>query len=590
MKTSSKRTSVVLAAGALMVLSACSSGGGGDTAQSGNAKAQTWDFTMGTAADSTGPAKEVPGAKKGGTVQVLQRDTFNFLDPGQIYTNDILTLQLLYNRSLTTYKVSGDGKVTLVGDLATDTGTSSDGGRTWTYHLKDGLKFEDGSRVTSADVRHSIERLYAPYQTDGPTYLQQWLSGPGTTYRKALPDGPYKGKHLPASVLDTPDSKTIVFHFIEPHAETPYAAAMPNISAVPAKRDNKEKYNNKPVALGPYKIASFQPGKSLTLVRNKNWDPKTDPVRHQYVDKWEITFGHQVQDTTRRLLADVGGDKQAMTFSLGIAPEMAQQVLSDSTAKSRTINEVQPYVDVINFNTRRLTDVRVRKALAYAIPSGQILQENGGATGGEVAGNLLAPSLSGWQDTDPFGKKDKPAGDPDKARQLLKEAGQEGKQIVYAYANTAVQQKVAVVVVNALKKAGFKVVKKEINSATYYSQIAKVDNGFDIFRSSWSADWPSGSTVLPPVYDGRVIADGAKNYSQVNDPAVNKDIDRIKKIADTKAAAGEWVKLADKLLVDDVPQVPVFYNRLYTLYGSGLGGVSFHPVYGDTNPTGVYVK
>ncbi|CAM5483484.1 hypothetical protein SANTM175S_08454 [Streptomyces antimycoticus] len=186
---------VALTAGAL-ALAGCSSGGGdSDPKGSNEPKMESQDVTLGTAADSTGPAKDLPGAKKGGTVTVLQRDAFEHLDPGQIYVSDELIAQTLYNRTLTNYQFDDKtGKAKLVGDLATDTGKSSDGGRTWTYTLKDGLKYEDGSPITSKDVRQAVERLYAPYQTNGPTYLQQWLSGEGQKYRKALPGRPLQGQ------------------------------------------------------------------------------------------------------------------------------------------------------------------------------------------------------------------------------------------------------------------------------------------------------------------------------------------------------------------------------------------------------------
>ncbi|MFC5718858.1 ABC transporter substrate-binding protein [Streptomyces gamaensis] len=586
------RGAAALAAGAL-ALSACSSGGGGGPAQSegpGQDKNVSSNYSLGSASDSTGPAPAVPGAKKGGTVTVLQRDAFRHLDPGQIYISDMLANQMLYNRTLTSYKVDDKGRVKVVGDLAKDIGASSDGGRTWTYTLKDGLKFEDGSPVTSQDVRWAVERLYASFETDGPQYVQQWLSGEGTTYRKALPDGPYNGQHLPASVLDTPDERTVVFHFQRPHADTPFAMAMPGYGAVKAEKDGKQKYDNAPFATGPYKVADYKVGKSLTLVRNEHWDAKTDPIRHQYVDRFEIGFGHQYTDSTRRYLADQGGDKNALSFSNAVAPEMTEKVLAQADTKARRLNEIQPYVDVINFNMDRIKDVRVRKALAYAMPNGQIVQQVGGASGAQLAADFLAPSIDGYRPGDPFGKKAKPAGDPDKARQLLKEAGKEGQEIVYAYSNTDVQQKVSVVVTQALERAGFKVQKKEIDANIYQNAIGKVDNGFDIYRSSWGADWPVASTIVPPLYDGRNIADGSQNYPHINDPSVNAEIDRINAIPDVKKAAPEWQKLADRILSENAPAVPTFYNLLFSLWGSNLGGVRYQPVYGTVDPTGVYVK
>ncbi|WP_327353643.1 ABC transporter substrate-binding protein [Streptomyces sp. NBC_01304] len=585
-----RASAVIVAAGAL-VLSACSSGGGGDKGKDPEEKIEQQTISIGTAADSQGPAPEISGAKKGGTVTVLQRDAFEHLDPGQIYVSDELIQQTLYNRTLTTYKIDDKtGKVTLVGDLATDTGKSSDGGKTWTYTLKDGLKFEDGKTITSKDIRHGIERLYAKYQTAGPTYLQQWLSGEGQDYRKALPDGPYKGKHLPASVLDTPNDKTIVFHFDQPRAEVPFAVAMPNITAVPAAKDTKEKYDKAPVASGPYKVQNFKPDKSVEYVKNDQWDPKTDAVRHQYVDKFSVSFGHQWVDSTRRLVADRGVDKNGMTWTNAVDPSLTSTVLDNKAAMARSFTKTQPYVDVISINMDRVKNKKVRQALAWAFPAGQYLQQYGGPKAGEVAGSLVGPTLKGYKEFDPFQKKKFPAGNIEKAKELLKGVPASEKTLVYAYSNTDVAQDASIVVERALEKAGFQIEKKELDSTTYYTQIGKVDNPYDFYRSSWGADWPSASTVVPPLYDGNQIYDDSANYSHVNSPAINSQIAAASKSTDIDKAAGEWVKIAQNVLSDEVAQVPTFYNRLFTVWGSGLGGVKYHEPYGAVDPTAIYVK
>ncbi|MFT2019124.1 ABC transporter substrate-binding protein [Streptomyces sp. 796.1] len=592
-RTSRIRTcAIALAAGAL-ALTACSEGGGGSGGdRSAEPTMAAQGIALGTAADSTGPAPEVPGAQRGGTVQVLQRDAYEYLDPGQIYVSDELIMQTLYNRTLTSYRVDAKtGKTTLVGDLATDIGKASDGGRTWTYTLKEGLKFEDGTPITSKDVRHAVERLYARFQTNGPTYLQQWLSGEGQTYRKALPDGPYGGDHLPASVLDTPDPRTVVFHFDQPRAEVPFAVAMPNIGAVPPAKDGKERYNKAPVSSGPYRIVDFKPGKGISFVRNEHWDPKTDAVRHQYVDRFDVSFGHQWTDSTRRLLADKGADRNAMTWNNAVDPAQISTVLRDQGALARSLTRTQPYVDVMTINTSRVKDKKVREALAWAFPAGQYLQQYGGPKAGEVAGSLVGPTLKGYRPGfDPFQKRKFPGGNIDKARQLLKEAGAEGYSIVYAYGNDKPAQDASVVVERALEAAGFKVEKKELDRGTYYTQIGKVDNRYDLYRSSWSADWPSGSTVVPPVYDGKNVYDGSSNYSHLNAPAINKEIERIEQVPDVNRAATEWIGLGERVLTEEVPQIPVFYNRLFTLWGSGIGGVKFHEPYGAVDPTAVFVK
>ncbi|OIK26426.1 ABC transporter substrate-binding protein [Streptomyces malaysiense] len=589
----------VLAAGAL-VLTGCSKGGSdaGDNKKQDeqNAQRQQASIKFGDAADSTGPAPAVPGAKNGGSMEVLQRDSYAHLDPAQIYVNDEMTVAQLIHRGLTGYKAtSNDGKQhEVVGDLATDSGTTTDGGKTWKYTLKDGIKFADGTPITSKDVRQTFERLFAPFINQGPTYIQQWLADTtGTGYRKLLPDGPYKGKHLPDSVLSTPDDKTIVFHFQKPHPDLPYALAMAGYSVVSAKGDTKEKYDKKPVTSGPYKIQSFKSGKSMVLVKNPDWDPKTDPIRHQYVDRFNITFNQQFEASTKALLADSGPDRTGISWNNQVDAGNLSEVLRDPKLKSRVVSGYQPYVGQMNINMSKpeMKDIRVRQAIAYALPVTPFVRAYGGTDAMEVAGGLISPTVSGYDPKfDPYGKKKKPAGDPAKAHALLKAAGKLNMKLTFGYINTPEGQQYSTAMAAGLKKAGFDVQRQEIPAETFYDQVSKLNNTYDIFHTAWGADWPSASTVLPPLYDGRQIADGAANYSQVNDPHVNSEIDRINTITDPVKSAAEWEKLDKYLLTKVINEVPTAYYKQTQIAGSKVGGLVYDDVIGGVDPRRLYIK
>ncbi|MEV8553094.1 ABC transporter substrate-binding protein [Streptomyces glaucescens] len=591
----------VLAAGAL-VLTGCSEGGSkagndkNDKEQQENAARQQSSIPFGDAKDSQGPAPEVPGAKSGGAISVLARDSYAHLDPGQIYVQDEMAVSQLIHRGLTGYKATSDDgrRHEVVGDLATDPGTTTDGGKTWKFTLKDGIKWEDGSPITSKDVRHSVERLFAPFINQGPPYLQQWLADtPGADYRKLLPDGPYKGKHLPDTLLETPDDKTVVFKFKTARPDLPYALAMAGYAIVSQKGDTKTKYDRDPVAAGPYKIQEFKSGKSMTLVRNENWDPKTDPLRHQYADRFDISFNHQYEQSTKALLADNGKDKTAVSFSNSVDAGNLSKVLNDPKLKNRTVTGYQPYVGQMNINLSHpeLKDIKIRQAIAHALPVTPFVRAYGGTDAMEVAGGILSPTVSGYDPAfDPWGKKKKPAGDPAKAKKLLEEAGKVGMKLTFGYINTPEGQQYSTAMAAGLEKAGFDVQRQEIPAETFYDQVSQLDNNYDIFHTAWGADWPSASTVIPPLYDGRAIAEGAQNYSQVNDPKINSEIDRISKITDPAKAAAEWGKLNEYIVKDVVNVVPTGYYKQVQIAGSRIGGLVYDDVISGVDPRRLYVK
>lgn len=578
-RTRSARAALVALAAGSLVLTGCSSDNGGketkDQSKSKeDAAEQSKPVQYADAAGSAGPAKDVAGATPGGTIDVYLQSDLTHLDPGQIYVSDAGQFSNLIHRKLTNYQEDAEGNLTVVGDIATDSGKSSDGGKTWTYTLKDGVKDEDGNVITSADVRHSIERLYSKVIFDGPSFIQTWLSGPD--YRKALPDGPYKGKHLPDTVLETPDDKTVIFHFDKAQPDLPQALAMAGYAIVPEKQDTKEKYDKAPKALGPYKLVEYKAGKSMKLVKNTNWDPKTDAVRHQYVDGYDFTTTIEQSSQTKRLIADQGEAKNAIQFTTSVDPAQIQDVVGTPSVNKRTIKGYQPYVWQLTFNLDRLKDKKVRDAITYALPNQAIIQADGGKYGGELAGGLMAPTLPGYDaDYDPFGKQKKPNGDLAKAKELMKEAGvEEGTKLTYAYSNTPRGQKQQVIIKDALGKLGFDVQAKEIDSASFYEQIGKVDNGFDIYATGWGQDWSSPSTVITPVYDGTLIADGASNYSHINDAKVNELIQKAL-TQQPEEAAKTWEEAHHRIVEEINPAAPMYYSKQIQLFGSNIGGARY---------------
>ncbi|GIH59526.1 ABC transporter [Microbispora siamensis] len=584
----------VLAAGAL-ALAGCAKGGGGGAPQGAAGTSQkplenkaVSAIAVGTADDSKGPAPEVPGAKSGGTVYMIDRDDFSHLDPGRVYLNYNSSVSHLFTRQLTAYKHDDSGNIKLVGDLATDTGTTTDGGKTWKFTLKDGLKWQDGTPITSGDIKYSFERLFADFITEGPDYAETWLvPDPKKPFRDQY-KGPYDGKEL--DTIETPDDKTVVFHLNGAHPDFNFTVAMTGYGAVPKAQDTKQKYDKQPFSSGPYKIVSHITDKSMDLERNENWDPKTDPIRHAYPDKFHMEFGIQSQQSTERFLADAGNDKNAFTFHNAVAPERVQEVLGNAEVMKRSVQGLTPFTTFYNINTKRITDVNVRKAIITAWPSKQIQQIGGGEINtGKIATTVMSPTVLGYEAFDLYGKLAKPEGDPEAAKALLAKSGTPNPTVVYAYNQTPTQEKVTVAIKEALTKAGFKVVAKPLNAGTYYDAIGPVDNKYDIYWGGWAADWPTGSTAIQPQYDGRLISDNAPNYTHLNVPEINDAIDKANAITDAAEAGKAWAAI-DRQIMDQAAIVPEYYQTYFGLYGSGLGGVKFDPIEGEQSALDIYVK
>ncbi|MDP9240980.1 MAG: ABC transporter substrate-binding protein [Actinomycetota bacterium] len=510
----------------------------------------------------------------GGTLDVLMHADFEHLDPARNYVAEGLDFGRLLYRTLTTYKAEPGGAGTeVVGDLATDAGTMSAGGRTWKFTLRAGLRYEDGTPVRAEDVKYGVERAFDPELNEGPQYIQLLLANVPAGYQ-----GPKKSGKPLSSIVVQGDS--ITFQLKRPVSDFSYTAAEPTTAPVPRVKDTGVAYDNRVFSSGPYKIDRYERGKTLTLSRNTFWDRHSDAVRGAYPDKIECSFGLDTATIDQRLLANSGPDKTAIELGTTLAPESVAQALSKADVKARSVRGLNGHLSYLAINTKRVPKLAVRQAINYAVNREAYRIARGGKTAGDYATTIMTPLLPGYRAYDLY--KARPQGDPDKAKQLLQQAGVPlPLKLKVASSSIGMGVAQAVALQSALKRAGIDLDIEAVPPGVYYSTIGDVSKMPDLAFSTWGPDWPSGSTVLPPQFDGRQIkAKGNTNLSQLNDPAINREIDRINAILDPKKQAPEWSNL-DEQIMGVAPIVPLLYNAGIHVHGSKVKGGYLHSYYGE---------
>ncbi|CAL9281678.1 ABC transporter substrate-binding protein [Streptomyces sp. SudanB182_2057] len=589
MPTVTPRTAAVpaLATAAALLLCSCSAGAGTDTHENSTAakSGRRLTATLGTAEDSKGPAPKIPGAREGGTLTVANTADYTHLDPQKIYAGEAYSTSLLWGRQLTQYQVI-DGRPRLVGDLATDTGTSSDGGRTWTYRLKDGITWEDGKPVTAQQVKYGIERTFAPGFEAGPTYWPEWLTGSkDRTEAVKKYGGPKKDGDLKA--IETPDDKTIVFHFPEPQSDVPYMAAQSSSSPVREDKDTGTGYDVKPFATGPYRIVEHKQNKSLTLERNPHWKPATDPIRHAYPDRFEFTFGKAALNTAQEVLNGQGSGPTTVTTKNTLPPALISTVERDPAKRTLVVSGSQgAYTSDLYIKNDRVTDPEVRKAIHYVFPRQQARQVLGGQYAGDFATTLSSPAVVGWKKYDLYPVA--PTGDIAKAREHLARAKTKVTKLTYAYPVYSPQDdQVAQILADAFAKIGIELVVKGLQPAAFNAQVFRNEAPYDLWLSTNSVDWPTPSTLLPDSFESHL--DPLSNSIRYANPRVDAELARIAKIGDARKKAAELIDL-EQTIMKDVPVVPFLYTSVSQFRGKDVGGAAIHPIYGATAAVDLYLK
>lgn len=533
------------------------------------------------------------GSGSGGDANTLYYLSFRpaeHLDPQRTYIGrDISNLGRLAYRSLVTFPVTTDEKEanTLIPDLATDTGTSSQGGKVWKFTLKDGVKWQDGKDITCEDLKYGMSRNFATdVITGGPSnYVLTYLDIPADKDGSPAYKGPYtkKGQQFFDKAI-TCSGKTITYNFKKPWPD--FALSLASLrygDPYRADQDKGDKSNFSVFSNGPYKLeGTWQEGKGGTFVKNPEWDAKTDTVRKQNVDKVVFTEGLDDATINDRLMADRGNDARAITDRR--IPAASYSEITGDIAKRATLNP-SPYVDYLVPNFNRLTNPKVRQALMEATDADAWITAGGGEKAYAPADSIVNPSLVGAQPNAAF--KDK--GNIAKATATLKSAGVKlPYPIKFTYSTSPTADKQAAALQAGWEKAGFKVTLDGL-ADTYYTVIQKPNSKSDVMWGGWGADWPTMATVIPPLFDSRVNLSKSSNqndYGNYKSDAVNKLIDQAQAQSDVSAAAKIWNQ-ADAQLGKDVAYIPLEITQFYMLHGSKVDpyvqnpATSMYPDLGD---------
>jgi peptide/nickel transport system substrate-binding protein len=574
-----KRLVMGVAAGAVLTLGLSACGGG--TSSSGNSSGGSGGAatpTFNAAIDKVFN----PSDKKGGVMKFSISSDWDSTDPGDTYYGLSWNLSRLYTRALTMFKVApGSASNEVVGDLAQGPGTASDGGKTWTYKLRPGLKYEDGSAVTAKDVEYAVSRsLEKPTLVNGPTYFDDFLDLKG--YR-----GPYRDKGKDNPAIDTPDDNTIVFHLKKPFAGFDYFTQLPSTAPVPQAKDTGVKYKEHPMSTGPYMFKTYSAGKGFTLVRNPNWDQATDPNRKALPDEYDITIGQNADDIDNQIIA---GTLQVDIAGTGVQPAALSRVLGDPTLKARADN---PYALRLNYTSINplvapLNNIECRKAVMYAADRTLYQQAYGGPlAGGDIATGLLPPKIPGFQKLSiyPAGSDNK--GDLTAAKEALTKCGQpNGFATNMAYRSERPKEKaVAEAMQQSLNRVGIKLTLKGYPTGDYFALYAgkpsyRNGNKLGLIVNSWGADWNDGFGFLSQIVDGRVIRDtGGSSNCSVNIPEVNTMLDQAAAEQDTNKRNQMWGAI-DKRVMEEAVILPGVWAKQVSLRGTETTNVFVNEQYG----------
>lgn len=518
------------------------------------------------------------GTTGGGTLRIVSpTQDVDALDPIAGYSTDSWELLRATTRQLVTYPGSADGlgaDTHLQGDLA-ERWDVSDGGRTYTFHLRPGIHYTGSATrpIVAGDFVYAAKRLCDPnHPVAVPAYLDLVIGG-FHDYCHALEQvatgdpaavRAYVDGHELAGIRAV-DDRTLVVHADEPASDALAVLALPFLSPLPEEvvarylPDSADLRAHYPSS-GPYAVTTYRPGDRIVLTRTGS-----DPARAAYAARIVVELGAGTVDRVVQELADGDAD-----LSLYLAAPPGSVVAAGSTAGGVQVRAsdgagalfLVPNTDpqVTSPASDALRDLRVRQALALAVDKAALAAAQGGPTLARPTGRILLSTQLGHSSADPYATPGD-HGDPARARTLLAAAGHpDGLTLRLVYRPTTQQSAVAEALRTSLARAGIVVELVRLpaqQAATYVQDRA---NAWDLLLATSTPDWQgdSGRTVLGGWLDGRQSPCGPGNVDAIcyaND-ALDAAVDRATSTGDAAA----WAE-ADGIASRDLALVPLLELR-----------------------------
>jgi peptide/nickel transport system substrate-binding protein len=523
-------------------------------------------------AATAGTSGAATQSHRGGTLKLLAKAAGGTLDPQVNYTLEYWQLyQATYDGLLGFKKAGGSEAFTVVPDLAESLPTPTNGGKTWVFKLRKGIKFSNGKPVTVADVVASFQRIFKVSSPTAGTFYagivgaKACLAKPATCTLKGGVSGDAK-------------ANTVTINLVAPDPEFKYKLAVPHASIVPASSPPKDAGTKPLPTTGPYYFASYNPNKELVMKRNpyfKQWSKDAQP--DGYPDEITQSYGLTVE-------------AQITAIENGQADWTLEAPPADRLNELGTKYAAQTHVETLtafwyapmNTNLAPFNNVKARQAVNYAIDRNALVKIFGGPKLAAPSCQVLPPGFPGHVDYCPYTKnpgKTWSAPDVAKAKQLVKESGTAGQKVAVLSSDDEVNKDVAVYLQSVLNQIGYKASVKPISGNIFFTYVQNTKNKVQINVQQWYQDYPAASDFLNVLFGCDSFhpgSDSSINIAGFCDKKIDVQMKHALKTAleDETAANKEWTKI-DREVTDAAPMATLFTPKHIDFLSKRVGNFTF---------------
>ncbi len=516
-----------------------------------------------SSSSSPGGSPASTGGTSGGTITIAAGTAPLSADQGLDFTTQGTELYSVVNTPLLTFKrgVEGVGGTQIVPALAESLPTVSNGGKTYTFTLRSGLHYSDGTAIKASDVTYALERdIKIPWQA--ASFVSAYIKG-GTEYAKG------KAKTISGMVTDDATGK-ITVNLVAPFAPIVDIFALAGTAPVPQNTPMKNLAGTGTIGDGPYKWGAITAGQSYTLVKNPKFDVPGLPRGH--ADKIVYKVNSNVTADAEQVL-----NNQADVFDPGdtLPASLLQQVKTQAKDRYKPVPTNSTFYFWFGLTQKPFNNLAARQAVLAALDERALSRLDSGFL--EEDCHLIPPGIDGGGNpsTCPYHN---PNGAPNmtKAKQLMQQSGMIGQPVTVYGEDRAPRRQWLDYFTSVLNSLGFKATEKVVNSGVYFTTIGAPTLKPQVGWGDWVQDFPHPWDFMQ-LFAGN--AGSSLNYGYVNDAHYDSTLNTLFQ-KDPKSVASQWSAL-DNYAVNKAyyaayghEQFPKFYsNRLN--FGAGVMSVEY---------------
>jgi peptide/nickel transport system substrate-binding protein len=546
-----------VAGAALLVLAAGCSGSSG---------------SGGSGVSAGGAAQGFQAQHKGGTLHLMAKAAGGSFDPQVNYTLQYWQLyQATYDGLLAFKKVGGQDSFTVVPDLAEAMPQVTNGGKTYVFKLRPGIKFSTGKPVTVDDVVASFERIFKVSSPTAGTFYNG-IVGSAACLKKPADCSLSKG------VVGDAGTGTVTINLTDPDPELPYKLAVPHASIVPKDSPSKDAGTKPLPSTGPYMAASYDPNRALKLVRNpyfKEWSHEAEP--QGYPDEIDETFGLTVEAEVTAVENGQGD------WVFDPPPSDRLNEMGTKYEKQVHVNPLTAFFYLtLNTNMAPFNNQMARQAINWAVDRAAAVRLYGGTNLAQPACTVLPAGFPGHVNSCDYtkgGGATWSAPDIEKAKQLVQQSGTAGQKVAVVVQEDEVYKSIGEYVQSLLNQIGYKATLKPLSANIQFTYIQNTKNKVQLALTSWYQDYPAASDFLNVLLSCASFHPGSD--SSINIAGFcDKDVDAQMKDAlkteqsSMPTADQKWGQI-DQAVMAKSPLVPLFNPKLVDFVSTKVGNYQF---------------